>query len=96
MGLATLASHAWPKRRVDELDPDSPTLAAFVESLASLYARTRDHARVFERYRALSLERVRRTIGLSPGTAAEIVLASLRARKLWDRLLGREPEPPST
>jgi hypothetical protein len=86
LGLLALGSlviwrgHAWPTRCVDEVDPDAPTLAAFVESLASLYARTRDHGRVFERYRALSLERVRRAIGLAPGTAPEIVLASLRAR----------------
>ncbi len=86
IGLFALGSlviwrgHAWPKRRVDEVDPAAPTLVAFVESVASLYAGTRDHAPVFERYRALSLERVRRAIGLSPGTAAEIVLASLRAR----------------
>jgi len=79
-GLVIWRGHAWPKRCVDEVDPDAPTLEAFVESVASLYARTRDHARVFERYRALSLERVRRAIGLSPGTAPEIVLASLRAR----------------
>jgi hypothetical protein len=86
VGLFALGSlliwrgHAWPKRRVEEVDPDAPTLAAFVESVASLYAGTRDHGRVFERYRALSLERLRRAIGLSPGTAPEIVVSMLRSR----------------
>jgi len=72
--------HALPKRRVEEADPDAPTLAAFVDSLAHLYARTGDHARAFERYRELSLERIRRALGLPPGTAPETVLATLRVR----------------
>jgi hypothetical protein len=72
--------HALPKRRVEEADPEAPTLAAFVDSLANLYARTGDHARAFERYRELSLERIRRALGLPPGTPPETVLATLRVR----------------
>lgn len=72
--------HAFPKRRVEELVPEAPTLATFVDSLSRLYAGTADHASAFERYRALSLDRIRRVLGLSVGTPAEIVLASLRAR----------------
>ena len=59
---------------------EAPTLAAFVDSLANLYARTGDHARAFERYRELSLERIRRALGLPPGTPPETVLATLRVR----------------
>ncbi len=72
---------AWPVRRVEEVDPEAPTLSAFVDSMARLYARSRDFDRIFERYRALSLDRIRRALGLAPGTPAEIVVASLRARE---------------
>jgi hypothetical protein len=79
-GLVIWRSHSLPVRRVDEVDPDAPTLAAFVDSLARLYAGTEDHARAFERYRALTLDRVRRALGLPLGTPAETVVASLRVR----------------
>jgi hypothetical protein len=78
--LVVWRGHAWPTRVVSEYDPDAPTLAAFVDSVARLYSGTRDHARVFERYRAVCLDRIRRALGLVPGTPAEIILASLRAR----------------
>lgn len=84
LGLGLLAlwrGRAWPVRRVEEVDPEAPTLVAFVDSVAHLYTRTRDFERVFERYRALSLERIRRALGLAPGTPAEIVVAALRARE---------------
>jgi hypothetical protein len=81
-GLVIWRGNALPGRNVDEVDPEAPTLATFVESLAELYADTRDHARAFERYRALSLDRARRAMGLSPGTPTESVLASLRARSV--------------
>lgn len=78
---------AWPVRRVEEVDPEAPTLSAFVDSVARLYARSRDFDRIFERYRALSLERIRRALGLAPGTPAEIVVASLRTREAgWSAL----------
>jgi len=84
LGLGLLVAWrgwAWPVRRVEEAHPESPTLSAFVDSVARLYARSRDFDRIFERYRALSLERIRRALGLAPGTPAEIVVASLRARE---------------
>lgn len=85
--LVVWKGHAWPTRVVSEYDPDAPTLAAFVDSVARLYSGTRDHARVFERYRALCLDRIRRALGLAAGTSAEIMLASLRARaKNWPEL----------
>jgi hypothetical protein len=79
-GLMIWRGHAWPERRVAEVDPESPTLSAFVDSVARLYSRSRDHDRIFERYRALCLERIRRAIGLAPDTSAEVVAASLQAR----------------
>jgi len=90
MLLCTLViwrGHAWPTRVVSEFDPDAPTLAAFVDSVARLYSRTHDHARVFERYRAVCLDRIRRALGLAPGTGVEIILASLRRRaQNWPEL----------
>ena len=85
--LVVWRGNAWPKRVVSEFDPEAPTLAAFVDSVARLYSGTRDHARVFERYRAVCLDRIRRALGLSPGTAVEIIVASLRTRaKNWPEL----------
>jgi hypothetical protein len=79
--------NAWPTRIVEEFDPDAPTLAAYVDSVARLYSETRDHARVFERYRAVCLDRIRRALGLAPGTGVEMILASLRSRaRNWPEL----------
>jgi hypothetical protein len=79
--------NAWPTRIVEEFDPDAPTLAAYVDSVARLYSGTRDHARVFERYRAVCLDRIRRALGLAPGTGVEMILASLRTRaRNWPEL----------
>ena len=88
LGLLVIwRGHAWPTRVVEEFDPDVPTLAAFVDSLSRLYSGTRDHARVFERYRAVCLDRIRRALGLAPGTGVELILASLRRRaKNWPEL----------
>ncbi len=90
LGLGLLLvwrGHAWPTRRVSELDPEAPTLSAFVDSVARLYAETGDHQQVFERYRAVCLDRIRRALGLGPGTPAETVLAMLAARAdAWSAL----------
>jgi len=85
--LVVWRGNAWPTRVVQEFDPDAPTLAAYVDSVARLYSGTRDHARVFERYRAVCLDRIRRALGLAPGTGVEIILASLRMRaQNWPEL----------
>jgi hypothetical protein len=78
--LVIWRGHAWPTREVSEFDPNSPTLASFVDSVARLYSRTQDHTQVFDRYRRLCLDRIRRALGLAPGTSAEIVLTSLQNR----------------
>ncbi len=78
--LVVWRGNAWPTRHVSEFDPDSPTLSTFVDSVARLYSGTRDHAQVFDRYRLLCLDRIRRALGLSPGTEVEVIVASLRAR----------------
>jgi len=86
-GLVIWRGNAWPTRVVEEFDPDAPTLAAYVDSVARLYSGTRDHARVFERYRAVCQGRIRRALGLAPGTGVEIILASLRLRaQNWPEL----------
>ncbi len=85
--LVVWRGHAWPTRVVDEFDPDAPTLVAFVDSVARLYSGSRDHAQVFERYRAICLDRIRRALGFAPGTGVEIILASLRSRaRNWPEL----------
>jgi len=85
--LVVWRGNAWPTRVVEEFDPDAPTLAAYVDSVARLYSGTRDHARVFERYRAVCLDRIRRALGLAPGTGVEIILAILRTRaQNWPEL----------
>jgi len=71
-GLALLGlGFAWfgaalPARRVQERDPNAPTLETFVASLASLYAATRDYPRVLARYRELTARKLRRHFGLPP------------------------------
>ncbi|HEB87955.1 MAG TPA: hypothetical protein ENI85_00135 [Deltaproteobacteria bacterium] len=81
VGLLVIGrGHAWPQRDVADFDSEAPTLSDFVDSVARLYSETGDHERVFERYRALSLDRIRRALGLAPGTPIEIVLSSLRRR----------------
>ena len=90
VGLALLAlGFGWfggtlPMRRVEEFDPSAPTLETFVASLAHLYAATRDHARVLDRYRELTARRLRRHFGLPPDAS----LASLSER------LARRAETP--
>jgi hypothetical protein len=70
VGLALLGVlHAWrgnalPARSVPEFDPATPTLETYVTSMAALYAGTRDHARVLERYRELTASRLKRHFGL--------------------------------
>jgi len=79
-GLALLGLlYAWrgnalPPRRVQEFDPATPTLDTYVTSMAALYAGTRDHARVFERYRELTASRIRRHLGL-PQEVSRLALA---------------------
>lgn len=91
---------ALPPRELADLDPNAPTLESFVESLAALYAGTRDHARVFERYRELSLDRLRRHFGLAPDVPARVLLERLERtrsvvaeRDALAALVGRGPIP---
>src|SRR6185436_10314543 len=65
-----------PARQVQEIDVGAPRIEAFVDAVAALYARTADHARVLDRYRALTAARLRRRLGLDPDTP----LAALAAR----------------
>jgi hypothetical protein len=89
VGLAlTGVLFAWrgqqlPARVLDDATPPAPSLEAFVDGLAALYAGTRDHARVLARYRELTAGRLRRHFGLPPDTPLERVVARLgRDRRL--------------
>jgi hypothetical protein len=72
---------ALPARSVEEFDPETPTLATFVDSMAALYSRSRDHSRLLERYRQLTAARLRRHFGVSP----EVPVAALVERIERDR-----------
>jgi hypothetical protein len=71
VGLAILGMvYAWrgnalPARSVSEFDPAVPTLETYVTSMTTLYAGTRDHSRVLERYRELTASKLKRHFGLA-------------------------------
>jgi hypothetical protein len=95
--LALWRGSSLPRRCVDEVDLSAPTLDRFVASLAALYARSRDKGRVAERYRELTLARLRRHFGLPAETPAKRIVERLRRdRRLSPALLGclTEAEPP--
>lgn len=69
-----------PPRRLASQVAKPIGLDGFVESLATLYARTRDFGGVLERYRALTLRRIRRELGLPLDTPTAAVLERLRRR----------------
>jgi hypothetical protein len=70
---------ALPPRAVSQTSMPAPSIDAFVESLATLYARTGDYARVLERYRELTAARLRRHFGLHPDTPVGTLVERLRA-----------------
>lgn len=84
-GLALLGvliawrGNAWPARSVADARPGAPTLDRFVESLAELYARSRDYDSVLEHYRHLTVQRLRRHYALAPETSASVISERLRA-----------------
>jgi hypothetical protein len=95
--LALWRGSSLPRRRTDEVELPAPALDRFVASLASLYARSRDEGRVAERYRELTLARLRRHFGLPAETPAKIIVERLRRdRRLSPALLGPliAPEAP--
>ena len=79
--LVVWHGHLWPPRTAAAAGPPAPTLTAFVDSLAQLYARTGDHARVAERYRHLTAARLRRHFGLPAETPLATLLDRLRASR---------------
>jgi hypothetical protein len=72
---------AWPARRPDDAAGAAPTLETFVDSLAALYARSGDYDRVLQRYRELSLARLRRHFGLPPETPDAVVATRLQSSR---------------
>jgi len=82
LGLVTVwHGNLWPARTAVTGATPAPTLDAFVDSLAQLYARTGDYARVAERYRQLTAARLRRHFGLPVETPLETLLDRLRASR---------------
>lgn len=79
--LVVWHGHLWPPRVAAGSGPPAPTLTAFVDSLAQLYARTGDYARVAERYRQLTAARLRRHFGLPVETPLDALLDRLRASR---------------
>ncbi len=77
--LFAWAGASLPRRRVGESGPAPPTLATYVDSLARLYARTGDHAEVYERYRLFALAELRRALALAHDAPAGRVLNALEA-----------------
>jgi hypothetical protein len=78
-----------PPRTIDGDSVPAPTLQAFVASLATLYAGSRDYPRLVARYRELTARRLRRHLGLPPHASLETVATrvermrpALRARAL--------------
>jgi hypothetical protein len=80
-GLFAWHGAAVPRRSVAERDLAAPTLASYVDSLAGLYARTRDRRRVIERYRELTFRRLRRSYGLPPDASPASLLERLGRRR---------------
>lgn len=79
--LAVWHGNLWPPRRADHERPPAPTLGAFVDSLAQLYARTGDYATVAERYRQLTATRLLRHFALPAETPLPTLLDRLRASR---------------
>ncbi len=71
----------------------APALEGFVAPLAALYGRSRDHGRLAERYRALSLARLRRHHRLPPQTSDAQVLERLGRSGLDPTSLSRLGTP---
>lgn len=67
-----------PARTLADAPANAPTLAAFVDSMAQLYAGTGDHASVLERYRALTAARLRRHFALPSEKPLATLLERLR------------------
>ena len=64
-----------------DLDPAAPTLETFVASMASLYAGSRDHGRVLERYRELTAARLKRHFGLPQEVSTTALAERIRRER---------------
>jgi len=71
---------AFPRRALPDDTVPAPAVEEYVDALAALYAGTGDHGRVLERYRELTLARLRRGLGLPPATPRDALVARLRRR----------------
>ncbi|MEZ4216942.1 MAG: DUF4350 domain-containing protein [Myxococcota bacterium] len=99
LALLVWRAHALPRRALVDPPRAAPTVDAFVDSLALLYARSGDRARVLARYRELSLRRLQRALRLPHETPPERVLEIVRAHPRVDpahfRMLAASDADPS-
>jgi hypothetical protein len=87
--IALLALYAWsaralPLRTLVDPPEETPSFETYVDSIAVLYARSGDHARVLERYRELTIGRLRRALGIAADLPAELLLARIGAHARVD------------
>lgn len=91
LGLAALGLLIWahgsalPLRGVREHDPAAPALEPFVDALAALYAGSGDHGQLAERYREVSLARIRRHFSLPSDVSDARILSRLAQERRLDR-----------
>lgn len=72
---------AIPQALPDEDPSVAPALEVFVETLATIYGQSRDWSQMAERYRKLSLDRIRIHFGLAPEVPGERLLNQLQAER---------------
>jgi len=80
VGVAALlawSGAAMPRPRLHEPEGEPPTLEVFVDSLATLYARTSDRASLLDRYREFTMNQLKRTLQLPPETSRKTLLERL-------------------
>ena len=78
--LFAWSGQRWRRREIEEFAADPPTLASYVDSLATLFSRVGDHDEVFERYREYGLAELRRALALEHDAGPDRVVAALRGR----------------
>jgi hypothetical protein len=80
-GISLWGARAEPAPTLEPNDVEPPSLEAFVDSIATLYASTRDHPEVLRSYQEFALSQLRRHFLLPPDTAPRVVCERLRASR---------------
>jgi hypothetical protein len=79
--ISLWGARAEPAPTLEPYDVEPPSLEAFVDSIATLYASTRDHPEVLRSYQEFALSQLRRHFLLPPDTAPRVVCERLRASR---------------